>query len=105
MIQLHPEARDELARAAEWYESQQPELGLEFAAEVYRALAVIDTHPEGGQPWTGRRGQALGVRRHVLRRFPFVLPYLVVEDLVVVLAVAHTRRRPGYWLSRAGSTP
>jgi toxin ParE1/3/4 len=32
---------------------------------------------------------------------PFALPYLVLEELVVVLAIAHVRRRPGYWLQRA----
>lgn len=35
-----------------------------------------------------------------MERFPFALPYLVLEELVVVLAVAHVRRRPGYWLQR-----
>jgi toxin ParE1/3/4 len=44
--------------------------------------------------------RTLGVRRFVMSRFPFALPYLVIEEQVVVLAVAHLRRRPGYWLRR-----
>jgi hypothetical protein len=36
-----------------------------------------------------------------MERFPFALPYVMREDLVVVLAIAHVRRRPGYWLERA----
>jgi hypothetical protein len=38
-----------------------------------------------------------------MARFPFALPYLVLEELVVVLAIAHVRRRPGYWLKRVSS--
>lgn len=41
------------------------------------------------------------MRRFLLKRFPFALPYLVLEDLVVVLAIAHERRQPQYWLKRA----
>ncbi len=38
-----------------------------------------------------------------MERFPFALPYLMLEELVVVLAVAHVRRRPGYWFQRVRS--
>lgn len=41
-----------------------------------------------------------GVRRYVLRRFPFLIVYRVLESQVEVIAVTHARRRPGYWKSR-----
>jgi hypothetical protein len=40
------------------------------------------------------------VRKYVLQRFPFAVAYLVLDDTLVVLAVAHGKRRPGYWLAR-----
>jgi toxin ParE1/3/4 len=42
------------------------------------------------------------VRRFLLSGFPFALPFVVLEGQVVILAVAHLRRRPGYWIERAG---
>jgi len=44
----------------------------------------------------------LNVRRFLLTGFPFALAYVVDGDSVTVLAVAHLRRRPGYWLGRTG---
>ena len=41
-----------------------------------------------------------GARRYVLRRLPFLLIYREEETAIQVLAVAHGRRRPGYWLER-----
>jgi len=43
-------------------------------------------------------------RRMVLRRFPYLLFYEIRDDVVEFVAVAHTRRRPGYWLSRLGTS-
>jgi hypothetical protein len=43
---------------------------------------------------------AEGVRYHVLRRFPYTLHYEVAGPEVTVLALAHQRRRPGYWQQR-----
>ncbi|MCP3142489.1 hypothetical protein [Pyxidicoccus xibeiensis] len=43
------------------------------------------------------------IRRFLVWDFPFALPFMVLEDRIVVLAVAHLRRKPGYWLQRAES--
>ncbi len=64
---------------------------------------MIAENPRVSSPWPGGRARDLKVRRFLMERFPFALPYLVLEELVVVLAVAHVRRRPGYWLQRARS--
>jgi hypothetical protein len=45
----------------------------------------------------------LGVHRYVMRDFPYSIPYLVETDVVYIVAFAHQRRRPGYWVRRVGS--
>ena len=49
--------------------------------------------------WPGVRDR-VGVHRFLLARFPFAVGYIVQADGIVVLAIAHVRRRPGYWFSR-----
>ena len=98
---FHPDAVAEATAAGDWYETQRPGLGADFASEVERALDMISETPETWPVWPGLRG-TVELRRFLLPRFPFALAYLVRSDEVVVLAVAHTRRRPGYWLGRAG---
>ena len=45
-------------------------------------------------------GVASGVHRFLLARFPFAVGYIVQADDVIVVAIAHLRRRPGYWFGR-----
>lgn len=98
---LHPDAVAEATAAGDWYESQRPGLGADLAGELERAFEMILDHPQTWPNWPGVPG-GLGVRRFLLVRFPFALAYVTRADDVVVLAVAHTSRRPGYWLSRTG---
>lgn len=100
-LELHPEAAREVEAAVDWYEGQRAGLGAEFFAELRRSLQVIAEAPRANPPGSGGRARGVEVRRLLMDRFPFALPYLVLEELVVVLAVAHVRRRPGYWLQRA----
>jgi plasmid stabilization system protein ParE len=95
----HREAREELIAAAERYEARRPGLGLDFVAEITRAVASIREHPEAWPCCKGLKTR-VPVRKFVLQRFPFALPYLVHGETIVVLAVAHGRRRPGYWRAR-----
>ncbi len=99
-LRLHPEANAELVASAEWYEQQQSGLGSAFSSEVFRALDAIAEHPDTWPLWPGVH-HTPPIRRFLLPDFPFALSYVVLEDRVVVLAVAHVRRRPGYWFKRA----
>jgi plasmid stabilization system protein ParE len=98
-IELHHAASAELEAAAEWYESRRDELGEELLQEVDRALEVIAESPSTWPLWPDVRPSS-GVRRFILPRFPFALPYVILGDRIVVLAVAHMRRRPRYWMTR-----
>jgi toxin ParE1/3/4 len=87
-------AEADIAGAVQWYREKRPGLELEFLADVERAFAQIHDSPERWPVWRADRPY----RRHLLRRFPFVVFYRVTETYVRVAAVAHTSRRPGYWL-------
>ncbi|MBZ4422222.1 hypothetical protein [Myxococcus sp. RHSTA-1-4] len=97
--ELHEEARRGLSAAASWYEERTPGLGDDFAVEVLHALDSIEDAPETWPAWPGVR-HAPTIHRFLLSDFPFALPYTVLKERSVVLAVAHVRQRPGYWLKR-----
>jgi len=98
-VRFHPGAAADLTSAGDWYEQQLPGLGTDLAGEVARALDAITERPMTWPLWSGI-GEAAGVRRFLLARFPFAVGYIVEDAELVVIAVAHLRRRPGYWLER-----
>jgi toxin ParE1/3/4 len=87
----------EMAEAAGWYGERVDGLGQRFLLEAEAAFARIDEKPLTGSPWTHPRLPE-GVRRMFLRSFPYSVVYIV--ETRVVVAVAHLRRRPGYWVQR-----
>ena len=95
-VRLHPEAKEELADAAVWYERRRAGLGQEFRSAVRSAARIVGENPNA---WSVSEYES-SVRVFTLRRFPFLLPYTVEAKSVVILAVAHAKRRPGYWRSR-----
>jgi toxin ParE1/3/4 len=100
-LRILPEAEAELLAAAEWYETRQAGLGVVFVEAIGRALEDIVEAPQTSPLW--RRGYPY--RRHVLRRFPYTIIFTVTEPSLEVTAIAHAKRRPGYWLQRAAGRP
>jgi len=98
-LRIHPEALDELEADALWYDERDPELGYGLFDEATRAATEAAEAPLMWQLFPGVPPE-LEVRRRVLRRFPYVLAFKVYGEELVVIAVAHARRRPGYWLHR-----
>ena|SRR5579862_6986628 len=94
-VEYHPKADRELASAVVYYEQQQPGLGRDFLAEVQAVLLMIADHPE-----SGARVHDTEFRRLGLRRFPYLVVYRVLQGKIRVVAVAHGKHRPGYWISR-----
>lgn len=99
-LELHPEARVELRSAALWYDERRPGLGDEFIAEVSAILARIGDAPESYPPWPRQRAAGPVIRKATIQRFPYVIAFEKHEHHVLVLAVAHAKRRPLYWLTR-----
>ena len=90
-----PLALGELHDAAAFYtESANVELGLAFVAEFERSVNAILANPTLGAVFRGTR------RRVLLRRFPYSVIYQLTLEELRVIAVAHNRRRPGYWAGR-----
>jgi toxin ParE1/3/4 len=95
----HPTAWRELERAMTKYEGDRNGLGGELLAEVERVLLTNQEHFLPGTTATSGGGDTL--RRLLLERFPYALIVDVRPETRLVLAVAHLRRRPGYWRARA----
>jgi plasmid stabilization system protein ParE len=91
---FHEDAETEFDKAVEYYEDCRRGLGLEFAKEVYAAIARINQFPEAWSP------MSKNTRRCLVNRFPYGVIYRVKSGHIQVIAVADLRRRPGYWRSR-----
>mgnify|MGYP005851116005 CR=1 FL=1 len=96
---LLPDAEQELQAAAQWYEQRQQGLGEQFLETAIAALVSIERHPRRFAPYAYAPANH-EVRRCLLGRFPYGIIYEVRSDELVILAVAHAVRRPGYWRSR-----
>ena len=99
-LALHPEARAEVRSAVLWYDEQRPGLGDEFIDEVSASLDRIAGSPESYPAWPCTRAAEPLIRKATIQRFPHVIAFEKHEQHVLVLAVAHARRRPLYWLTR-----
>jgi len=93
-VRLLREAEEELRLAAEFYEEAQPGLGRALVVEVRRATNLIATHPLAARI---ERGE---IRIRTIARFPYRIYYCVRAHEIVVIAIGHHRRRPGFWLDR-----
>jgi plasmid stabilization system protein ParE len=92
---LRPEAVQDVESAQDWYEQQRVGLGQAFLDRLSEALGRVGAMPEMyAITWQN-------VRSCPLKRFPFIVYYRVLDDLVEVLAVLHGSRDPTVWQGRA----
>jgi plasmid stabilization system protein ParE len=91
---VHPEARRELLEAIDYYNGIEPGLGASFLTEIESAVSLVEEFPA---LWVEIGN---GIRRCLVRRFPYAVLYSVETGRVFILAFMHTRRKPGYWFSR-----
>lgn len=96
IVSVSAEAEAELIDGARHYAAEGGvPLGLAFIAEFERVLALLAEHPQLGAIWKRRR-------RFSLRRFPYSVIYTHDSDALRVIALAHHRRKPGYWTAPRG---
>jgi plasmid stabilization system protein ParE len=93
-FRFHPEAREEFRNSTRWYRTQSPLVSSEFRLAVSGGIRLIARAP---QRWPK---YIYGTRRFVMRRFPFSVVYLDDPELVTIIAIAHSKRKPGYWRER-----
>jgi plasmid stabilization system protein ParE len=90
-------AVEELREAVRWYEARRAGLGAELFDAVADTVELINSHPEIGEPTSADRK----TRRALVPRFPYQVVYRLRPDEIVIVAVAHLKRRPGYWKIRS----
>jgi hypothetical protein len=91
---VHPLARNEASEAFIWYRQRDDEAAKRFQAEVDRYFAMIEVRPLSFQSYL------LGTRRCVMQTFPYQIIFQETRDVWFIVAVAHSRRKPGYWRRR-----
>lgn len=94
-VEFHWEAEAELISAAQYYEEHAENLGFDFVTAVQRSYQRLLDFPDSGHPFGDR------LRRVLIRGFPYALIYRAEANRILIVAVAHLHRRPGYWRSRA----
>ncbi len=98
-FRFHPDARRELDGAATWYDQELQGLSEELFDAVDDAISRITENPFACQSYDDPAVDT-DVRRFVLTRFPYTIIYTVEPAIITVVAVAHTKKVPGYWKGR-----
>jgi toxin ParE1/3/4 len=92
--QFYKEAIAEGKAVREWYEIRSSASAVAFMEELDRIVGRIREYPDGGAPYLE------GTRRYLMQRFPFSVVYRQKRRTLEVVAVARSKRKPGYWKSR-----
>jgi toxin ParE1/3/4 len=91
---FHPEAEAEADAAFEHYWAKSAAAAFRFDEELRKAYRTLSSHPEICAPFLH------GTRRAILDRFPFSVVFRERLHEIQIVAVAHAKRRPGYWAKR-----
>jgi plasmid stabilization system protein ParE len=94
-VAFHPDASAEYAAAFIWYYARGTTIAYDFEREIDRAVRLISQNPLRWPKFDELR------RCLIMRKFPYSIIYEMHRNDVVVLAVAHGKRRPYYWRERA----
>lgn len=99
LVRFEDEADAEYREAGRWYDARQTGLGIEFFDQVDATIRRILTFPHIGAR-VPHVPSDLPVRRVAVTRFPYHVVYLEPAESLRILAIAHDRRKPGYWRVR-----
>ena len=84
----------EAAAAVAWYAERSSSAAAGFEADLHEAESAIRDLPNAWPPYDH------GTRHYLLRRYPFAVVYRVEARRILIVAVAHGKRRPSYWRDR-----
>lgn len=93
-VRFFEEALDEAEHERKWYRERSPSAETSFLRELDHAVEIVSEAPHRWPRYLA------GTRRYVFRRFPFSLIYFVEDDVIMIVAIANDRKRPGYWRGR-----
>jgi plasmid stabilization system protein ParE len=94
-VRLRQRAKRELIEATAWYRERSADVAERFAAEVRQVIAHLERFPSTGSYVPGLTDP--DVRRLPVHNFPYHVVFIRLSGHISVLAIAHDRRRPGYW--------
>ena len=92
-FEFHPDAEVELYAQRDFYDSKEDGLGRGFVLLVFKSIVDICTTPHA---YPSKNG----VQHCYMDGFPFDIVFEEFDDKIVIWAVAHTKRFPGYWRER-----
>lgn len=87
-IIIRPEAEKDLSEAFAWYEDKRCGLGFDFLLQVDAGLQFIARNPKIYAPIYK------GTRKHIIKRFPYKIIYLIEKERIIILGIIHGRRSP-----------
>jgi plasmid stabilization system protein ParE len=93
-LTYHPESRIESREIIDWYWTRSQVAASDFTDELNTSLAHLREAPQACPPYPH------GTRRILLNRFPFFIVFRERLHDIQIIAVAHAKRRPGYWTKR-----
>jgi plasmid stabilization system protein ParE len=93
-LRFHPQAEQEYLTALAWYRKRSPIAAINFESTFEQAVARIRKAPQRWPVYVA------DFRKYTLRQFPFSIVYQDFSSEIVIFAVAHGRREPGYWSDR-----
>jgi len=93
-VKFHPSAEVDANEARQWYAERSGIAARAFLTELIAAVEHIAQFPESFPRYLA------GTRRYFFPTFPFSLVYRVEDGVITVVAIAHHRRKPGYWSNR-----
>lgn len=93
-IDVHPEAQAEITGSLKYLEERDPILAEDLDAKIDSAVQMI-----AAKPGTWPR-YIHGTKRYLLDRFPYSVIYREKNGAIQIIALAHHRRKPGYWSKR-----
>ena len=93
-LRIHTQAQEEINEAFDWYLRRNPQAAEAFLTEIGSSLQQIQSHPQLYPPFTKN------TRRRVMTRFPFSVFFQEKDEVILIVAVAHAKRRAGYWRKR-----
>jgi len=94
IVEFLEPAENELKEAISYYNEQNEGLGFEFALEVQKTIERISQYPDA---WTELSKRT---RRCRCNRFPYGIIYYLKDDLIIIVAIMHFKRKPDYWKNR-----
>jgi len=98
-VRFEDDADVEYRLAGRWYEEHRSNLGIEFFDAVDATIGQIVELPSAGSP-VALLPADVPARKIAVPRFPYDVIYLTTDREIRILAVAHDRRKPGYWKAR-----